>query len=313
MDLGYRVEKQISEPLCVKLADCMQINQQSRSVPEVAFIGNYSTNLTYDDVVILFREFGYVMSGICYDSRVGRVNHDDEFANYIPHFMEFIIRDIDTISILTEGIHKSIRDQIEMGNNAGICYRTKLRCVNIMFDHLVHNSQPLLNMFKKAITNRGDASEEVYATYTEGFKNIFTHGSNFLDMCAFDFEPSMLIQEINGEQGLLYSNLMNEIFAYATFWIVKSMSVNGSDMIVDKFRVSLMDNGVDNYRELIRNFLKSANVNSFSLYIKNVIKCDIPQDYTTEDASYFAENGTTYEDLYDEDLEDDAITINKIH
>jgi hypothetical protein len=319
MDLVYRKEKKIHDPMCMKLSDRMQINKQNRSIPEVALLGNYSTNLTYDDVLKLFREFGYVMNGLCYDTRVGHVNHDVEFANFIPHFMEFIIKDTDTIRALTVGKHKVVRDQIEMANKADICYRTKLRCVNIMFDHLIHSSNSLINMCKQAIKDKGDASKEIYTIYKEGFKNLFNVVSNYIDIDSFGLEPITMVPEINGEQGLLYSNLMNEIFAYATFWIVKTMSSNGSDMFIDNFRKILMDNGVDNYRELIREFLKLADVDSFSLYTKNVIKCDTSQDYLTEDVSYFADNGGIDDDDDDNNDgdgdgdNDDDITINKFH
>ena len=77
---------------------------------------------------------------------------------------------------------------------------------------------------------------------------------------------------------------MNEIFSYATYWILKN-----KENSVECFRSTVLNNGIENYRDLIRIFLKKYNVNCFSLYIKNVVKTFMIEDFITEDTNYFEE------------------------
>lgn len=291
MDIMFNKDKKLTDPIAIRLSDRMQINPESRSTTEIALVGNYIPNkgITYNEIVLLFREFGYIIGNMCYESRVGLINYDDEFANYIPTLMEYFAWDIDIIRTIVNDMDHSIIDHIILSRDMDMCYNIKTKCVNAKFDHLIHNSEPLLKIINQALITKGNANEEIHETYKNIFKEIMEPVSDVFDSNVQQIDPTVIIQEINSSQGVLYSNLMNEIFAYATYWIIKNLSTKNKD-IVSIFRKSLLDNGVDNYRELIRNFLKHSDTNCFSLYIKNVLKITPTDEGLAEDNNYFEED-----------------------
>lgn len=305
MDIMFDENKHVSDPISIRLSDKMQINSTDRSLAEVALVANYfpykhnkaksdnkhseskiidlKPGITYNEVVLLFREFGYIISNMCYESRVGLINYDDEFANYIPSLMECIAWDRETIKSIAKNMDISIVDHIEMDREIDLCYNIKMKCANAKFDHLIHNSEPLLKIITKALDIKGDANNEILETYKNVFMEVMEPVANVIDINIDKIDPTVIIQEINSSQGVLYSNLLNEIFAYATYWIIKNKD------IIKEFRKTVLDNGVDNYRELIRLFLKNSETNCFSLYVTNVIKTNDTDDYVTEDTNYFEE------------------------
>ena len=289
MDIVFDENKKIIDPISIRLSDQMQINSDSRTIAEVALLTNYQNAkcMTYQDVVLLFREFGYVIAEMCYESRVGLINYDDEFSNYLPCLMECIAWDRETIRMVMGNIDQSIIDHIEISRELDMCHNIKMKCINAKFDHLLHNSEPLLDIIVKAVNEKNDASEEILKTYQDIYKEIMSPISDiYLDQTDY-IDPSAMIQEIGSSHGVLYSNLMNEVFSYATYWIINESFTKNELKIVDDFRTCILNNGVDNYRDLVRTFLNKLNVNFFTLYIKNVIKIELVDDYMTEDTNYF--------------------------
>jgi Zn-dependent oligopeptidase len=309
LDIMFDENKKISDPISIRLSDKMQINTNSSTHAEVALLANYQNTkcMTYQDVVLLFKEFGYMLIGMCYDSRVGLVNYDDEFSNYLPSLMEYIAWDRETIQMVVGALDTSIIDHIEIGRELDMCYNIKMKCINAKFDHLIHNSEPLLDIIIKAVNQKNDASAEILETYKDIYTEIMSPIADTFMIQTDNIDPSTMIQEIAGTHSVLYSNLMNEIFAYATYWIIKENLNKKDSIIVEEFRSCILDNGVDNYRDLVRTFLKKIDVNCFSLYIKNVIKTESIDDYVTEDTNYFEEDRES-----DESDQDDIIQITRI-
>jgi hypothetical protein len=292
MDVVFDENKKITNPLSIRLSDKMQINTDSRTTSEVALLANYTSSkcMYYKDVVILFREFGYVINNICYESRVGLINYDEEFSNYLPSLMECIAWDRNTIRMIVGTMDHSIIDHIEHSRELDFCYNLKLKCINASFDHLIHNSEPLLEIISEAFDKKNDASKEIVETYVNSFTHVMEPLANIYETNIEYVDPLTLIQEMNGIQGLLYSNLMNEVFAYATFWIMK-------DRNNTEFRECVLNNGVDSYRELIKTYLKKVNIDCFSLYLKNVAKIDMSDDCATEDNNCFEESDQDKEEI----------------
>ena len=294
LDIYYDDNKRVSDPISIRISDKMQINTNSRSNAEIVLLANYKDHpsLTYDNIVLLFREFGYVLNGLCYDSRVGLVNYDEEFSNYVPLLMEYFAWDRDVINLIIEGCDQSIADHIEMGRYIDMCFTMKLKCINAKFDHLLHNSEPLLDMLAKSVDGN-KVIDEVLETYKNIYKETMAPISTMLIDQVDSIDPNAIIQEINSSQGVLYANLVNEIFAYTSYWIIKEKKNN-------EFNKCVLSNGVDNYRDLVKNFISKIDTNCFNLYVKNVLKSDILEDYVTEDTNYFDDDESDSESDKDE-------------
>lgn len=291
LDTVYDENKKIINPISIRLSDKMQINISNRTIAEIALLANYHNTkcMSYSDVILLFREFGYIISNMCYESRVGLINYDEEFSNYLPSLMEYIALDRDTIKmIIGNNTDLSIIDHIEHSRELDLCYNIKIKCINAKFDHILHNSEPLYDILVNAINQKNDASKEIFDIYKNIYKESMESVADiFIDIVDY-IDPISIVHEINGSQGTLYSNVMNEVFAYATFWIIKEKTRKGS--LTNEFREYVLNNGVNNHRDLIRTFLKKIDINYFSLYVKNVIKTDVIDDYVTEDTNYFDED-----------------------
>jgi hypothetical protein len=300
MDRVPSENKKNTTPISVRLSDKMQINRAYKSECEIALIVNYKQNkLVYDEVILLFREFGYILGCSLYDSRVGMVNYDDEFANYVPLVMEHFAWDTQTISMLvatlgaragagagtcaSSGTSQLTVDHIEQGRYMDMCYNLKLKCVNARFDHLLHNSEPHMEQLEQMVQTTGNGVDLIVTMYKNTYMEMFKPLGDLVNLDILAIDPIVIINEINNLQGVGYANLMNEIFAYATYWIIREKKATD-------FKDIVLTNGTDNYRELIRTFLKKINVNYFDLYVKNVIRTSAIADYVTEDTNYFDDN-----------------------
>jgi hypothetical protein len=290
MDIMYDPDKKDASPISIRLSDKMQINPDNQSMAEIALIANYRQNsksMSYHDIVLLFKEFGYILSGTCYESRVGLINYDEEFSNFLPLLMEYIAWDRDTIAMIVGNQDITIGDHIGLGRNIDLCFNIKLKCIDAKFDHLLHNSEPLMELIVKAMETKGEAGDVIVETYRDIYQEIMGPLETILTINGnmAQIDPHTIIQEINNSQGMLYANMMNEIFAYTSYWIIKKNVNNG------EFRQCILNNGVDNYRDLVRNFLKKHDINCFTLFIKNVIGWDcVAEDCVTEDINYFDDN-----------------------
>ena len=285
LDITFSENKKIIDPISLRLGDKMQITASNITKSEIVLLGNYQSGktMTYSDVVLLFREFGYVVINMCYESRAGMINYDNEFSNFIPSLMEYIAWDRETIKMIIGKLDPSIIDHIEICRDLDICYNIKIKCINAKFDHLIHNSEPLLKIISVAIENKNDGSCEILETYKKIFAEMMNPVNDIFSDEINNIDPLLIIQEINNTQAFLYSNLMNEIFSYSTFFVLKNNNC------IDDFRKNVLNNGVNNYRDLIRVFLKKFNINCFSLYINNVVKTTVIDDSITEDTNYFEE------------------------
>lgn len=264
VDITYDTSKKITPPITINISEKMQINTYNTTVSEMALIANYKF-VNYDDVILLFREFGYIISCMCYKSNVGMLNYDTEFSNYMPLVMEYFALDTDIIKLIC--IDDNICAHVEMNKYIDICYKLKIKCIHATFDHIIHNSEKLMESIINSNNNTKilEIYKTVYADLMKPIQHIYNTNVQYID-------PLLIIQEINNFQGLLYSNLMNDILAYTTYSLIKKQYVN-------EFRIIVLDNGIDNYRQLISKFLQYSETDCFTLYVNNIINItDVAND-----------------------------------
>lgn len=300
VDIMYRDDKKISDLISINLSDKMEINDGSCSISEAAIIANYPNEkcMTYTDVILFFKEFGYIISNLCYNTRVGLLNYDNEFSSYVPLLMEHIAWDNDTISMICAN-DLTVIDHIKMDRYLDLCINLKIKCINAKFDYILHNSKDLVTVINKSINEKKQTSV-INDIYINIYKDLLTSASDIMINNIMYINPLAIVCEINNSQGLLYSNLMNEIFAYATYWLIKEKNITN-------FRSCVLENGIDSYRDLIKKFLNNQNINYFDLYIKNIIKTHCIEDYITEDTNGFDDKPS------DSEIDkDEIITITRI-
>jgi hypothetical protein len=278
IDIFYRDDKKTSDLLAINLSDKMEINDGLCTIAEIAVIANYPTQkcMTYTDIILFFKEFGYIINTLCYNTKVGMVNYDNEFANYLPYLMEHIAWDNDTINMICNN-NTAVMDHIKMDRYIDMCINIKLKCINAKFDYIIHDSKEIINIGdeKKHSTIINDIYVNIYKDMMTPFANIMINNIMYIN-------PLTIIYEINKSQGVMYSNLMNDILAYTTYWLIKEKKISG-------FRQIVLENGIDDYGVLIKEFLNKnkTDISYYNLYIRNIIKTNCIDDYITEETNYF--------------------------
>jgi hypothetical protein len=162
-----------------------------------------------------------------------------------------------------------------------MCTSLKQKCISAKFDHLLHNSDEVIQLLVNIVDNKSNDSKtdedvfivvrntiiELYQTiYHESFAGVADILDMPEDITMASIDPLTLVLEINGSQALLYSNLMNEIFAYACFHILKNQLKTS-----DEFRSIILEDGVTPFRDLISEFMNVPNLNSFNLYLTDLV------------------------------------------
>ena len=314
LDLLQNKNKKFLNPIAMKITDTMTINIgeiNKNPCAEMMILGNFKNEITYYDIVSLFREFGNIINNILYISRVGSLNYDEEFANYYSSLFEYFAWNVDTIKMIIKSDKKYcdvkninvIIEHILLTRDLEICYNLKIKCINAKFDHLIHNSIALINIISKAIQTKDNAKLEILETYKKIYQEFMLPLNNFVCSDIEYINQNLIMQQISGSQGLFYSKLMNEIFAYGCYWLI----INKKKKNIFEY---FMHDGITNQNTIIKKFLMTDNREDsinyyFNLYITDVIKGTINDDCITETAQYF-------EDIYDEGDTGDIIEITKM-
>ena len=276
LDIDWSESKRIIDPISIKVSDRMMISDQLYTTSEVMLLANYDDQITYREVVSLFREFGYVLQELTYRSGVGLVNRDPEFSNFMPLLMENIAWDPDTVQMIVQDV--DVTNHIISMRYYDICTRLKQKCVNAKFDHLLHNSDDVINLLVQIVNDTAknpteidrDIRKVVVELYQTIYRESFTGMEDILDipedLAMASIDPLAVVLEINGSQGMLYSNLMNEIFSYSCYHILKH-----NLKTADEFRHLILEDGVTTFKDLVSEFIAVPGINSFNLYITGLL------------------------------------------
>jgi hypothetical protein len=301
--------KKIIDPISIKVSDRMLISDNVYTIAEVVLLGNYDKEITYPQIVQLFKEFGYIIQEICYLSGVGLVNRDPEFSNFMPLLMENIAWDKDTVQMICND--PDVTDHIIAMRHFDICTSLKYKCINAKFDHLIHNSNEIIDILVKMLKNPNNDTKEhvtnsmrntivqLYQTiYREAFKGVEDIVDMSSAMSLESIDPLTVVQEINGSQSLLYSNLINEIFAYTSYHIIKNNIKTNHE-----FRYQVLEDAITPFKDLISRFMNVAGINSFNLYLSQLL--NIPDN--SNNANNTEEIDKSYAITQSQDQESDNV------
>ncbi len=265
IDLYKSDNKSINMPIAIKITDKFKLSNKKPTVSEIILVGNYcnDTCLTFYDVLSIFKEFGHVIRNLAYSSTLGLINYDEEFAFFMPMVMEHMCYDKDTIKLLLNSNDVNAIESIYSEKYIDMCFSLKLKCIDAEFDYFLHNDSNFIKLLEIASNKNEDIGAAILKLYSEIMaKNLAMIGDKF-DMTTKYIPPRVIIQLINQSQGLLYSNIINDIFGYTTFCLIKRNANN-------RFCETVLANVTSTYRELIQDFIKKSNANWIDSYILHV-------------------------------------------
>ena len=198
LDLGARPGK-LSHVLSIILSEAVVYPNASGilKLPVTALVGNFAPDISYRNIIDIFREMGNIVHTIFHRARYGSLC-EPEMKSFMPYLMECFAYDLETI---TRFFGKRMATQIHEAITADRAFRLKYRCINTLYDYLLHGSVvPLTD------------GESLLAKYREITRSILSKSYD-LYLSPSTIPEDVLFQLIyNG--GTVHSDIANGIMAY---------------------------------------------------------------------------------------------------
>jgi hypothetical protein len=129
-----------------------------------------------------------------------------------------------------------------------------------------------------------------------------SNSKDILDIEINAIPPHIVVQMINGSEGILYGNILSEILSYTVFYAIK----NGGGI---KFKESVLQPTTRSFRELLNSFISTIDTDTYDLYLSEIIGFTLEDkdDIVTEDTNYFDDKDSDT----DKDIDDIIIIKSK--
>jgi hypothetical protein len=267
IDLEKNNEKTMTSPVCIHL--CHQYtNLENKTTPtKVAIIGNYTNMnlkcMSLSDVIYLFREFGCAVQMLSHKASNGILLANEEFDILMPQLMECILWERTTIELLCKNeTIPDIIDNVLFTRHLNFAHSIKIKCVNALFDHVLHNSPELIKIIRSV--NQSEYGQVLLSAYKKIYENIMFSQQDILNTNIIGINPTVLQQEINGSEGLIYCNIYTEILSFSIFQLAKTG--NGNKFIREVLRCDQ-----NKMKKQLEDFIASSGDNSYDVYLKELI------------------------------------------
>jgi hypothetical protein len=241
-------------PLCINIMHrYIQKRTNVTLPPQVAILCNFTLGkkcMKFADIIALAREFGTAIRYLTSQSTIGNIIYDNEFNNLVPNILEYTVWD--NIQKFDKTLDSSSIEKIQFTRYIDFAYSIKIRCINALFDHIIHNSDEIITFIKK--------ENNMQQIYKNIFKQVISIKNFNTDISGIS--PTLLLQEVNGNESLLYENIFCEIITYAIYSEIQS----GKNFLED-----VLKNNIDPINNLVHEFLKGHTEHSYFEYLDRVI------------------------------------------
>jgi len=266
-DLIKRDNKVIQSPLCVHLCYQHKNILGEITVPKVVLLSGYTGMnkkcMTYSDAVLLFREVGTLIQTIAHSTRE-IYQKSDEFAILMSQIMEYIAWKKDTIHSICDGLDETVCDHILFTRYINFANSLKMRCVNALFDHTIHNSVDFIETLKICSKEEKTLGDVVKILYKKIYSEVMTPQKDIINLDIVGINPTVIHQEINGNEGTLYGSILIEILSFSAYSLIKLGK--GKEFINN-----VLCANVNKLKELLYNFIIGLDDHSYGLYLHEVI------------------------------------------
>lgn len=299
-DLLSRQCKNVITTTYVSLAHkYVNANNKNINYPRGVIVGNYDdledNCISYNEVAILFKEMGHAIQNILLNTTIGTHYSDTEFDGITGQAMELMAWEKSTIQKICSDINTSITlvDHIIFTKYIDFGITIKLKCLNALFDHIIHNSPSIINI----LTNSPNRGEILWSLYKKIYKDVMAPFNNILNIDIAHVNPNILIQETNGNEGMLYSNVLCEIFAYTIYQAIKH---NKGKMYIS----NVLQKNIS--RKLIHEFIADMKINSYDLYLRNLIEfSEVDTELNLQEKEKYIDDITDGTNFFDDASDDE--------
>uniref|UniRef100_A0A6C0EB06 Peptidase M3A/M3B catalytic domain-containing protein n=1 Tax=viral metagenome TaxID=1070528 RepID=A0A6C0EB06_9ZZZZ len=282
LDAIKRTDKRVREPTIIKINnECTTagINEKPIVYLLTSYVSLNTDCMSFDNVVKLFRAFGYAIHNILASTPSGIQEDDGELYNFMPYIMEFFIYDNMILRILTNDIPEEQLKRFILSKRIEFIITLKILCGNSLFDNIIHGSDEVI----KSLQDDKDKSVKLLELYNKINSEIFTCVNDMFNVTSKSISPHFLYNGINGEQGIVYGNILSIIFGFNAFLLIKNGK--GGDFVKN------VENNKDyKYKHTINEFIKQINCDYYDNFLEKFIGIKI----NYED-NYFDDKGTETE------------------
>lgn len=270
LDLLNNESKKISHPIVIKISP-----QYGSSLP-VLYLSAPYTDLNksicnISDVVNIFREFGTIIQHIFASTPLGQGENEIETINFLPDLMEFLLFNKSILEILIPD--KNIVNKILHVRHFEFLINLKLKCISVLFDNIIHSSNEFMQILKKSKDKNilNDLYKKIYA-------DLFSKFADHLNLETNNISPNIFFNIINGQQGLIFGNLISNILAF-----------NGAIHIMENKKLDLLYDFLNNinysYKKNLIKFISSIDEDYYKIFLAKCLKIkniNIESNYDVE-------------------------------
>lgn len=264
-DLIKRTGKKIIAPvavhLCHNYTDMTSETHQTR----IALVAGYDNMnkkcITYSDVIYIFREIGYCVQLMFQTTENGLTFGYDEFDTLLPQIFEYIAWEKETLSGICETSDDTVVEHILFTRFIDFAHSIKIRCVNVLFDHVIHNSDDLIKMIENNQNSKGNIIKTVYKKI---YGEIMSSQNDIINLNINGINPLSIYQEINGSEGTLYGSLLTEMLSFSVFSLIKNG--NGKN-----FLLNVINSEYGKMKKNVYKFISALGEDGYYIYLQKLI------------------------------------------
>jgi hypothetical protein len=197
--------------------------------------------------------------------------------------MEYLAYNVNVIKELVK--EKNHVKRILKARENEILINLKLKCINVLFDSIIHSSPEFIELNNKVNVTESSIkpTKVLLDLYKRVFTDIFQKLSDIID-CDFNFIlPSVINNIINGQQSLIYGNILSNILAFNTYEYISKGKNN-------KAFNELLENKNYSYKKNLINFIMTINEDYYKYFLSNCLNIkDLSLD------NYFDEGTTEHQ------------------
>jgi hypothetical protein len=222
MDLEKRPTKNISTPTFFDITHRF-ISDEITYHTQVALITAYKSVsepcMTYSDIILLFQEFGYLIRSLSFISTKGICLN--EFNNLLPQIMEHVAWNEKVVRKICEGINNSICDHILFMKNINYTIMIKLKCINALFDHILHSSTSIIQQINKFNSEKKNPEIVIQSLYAMLYAEIIGGQKDLINTQPNGINPSLIYEMISGGETNIYESILTEILSFGIYHVIQ--------------------------------------------------------------------------------------------
>jgi hypothetical protein len=201
----------------------------NHKIPTFAFLANYDNLISYNDIVNIFYQFGYIIHIISKKYKYSILNSNTlnniEYINLSSIILTLCAKDKNTIQFFTKHAYISNSSNIKNLDIEKVYFilnsiRLKIKCIIALFDLMFHINTNMLDFVKNTNSNNiHNVISNIYLEiYNKNIKRLHIPQQRSLDP-YYITQLKFYIQ--TNIFGIIYTEILNEITAFNIFYNIK--------------------------------------------------------------------------------------------